>query len=269
MHYRTASYALLAMLLASLPRSSAIGAELSTAAHPLQSTLTLEFFLGDPTVDPNALKLATVGPGSLSGTVTVNTILDGAGDGSLEFVATNLVLGDLVGTIDLDLVGTVDYEILGLGINFANPPQPVTGNAFDFPYSNQTMLTVNQGTFLLDNPTGLIDVFLGPFVPFVVDFAATPFTANPNFVFGLPFEGTVDDGPGLFTPLAEINFDIPAVTTPLLLGVEPDIFLQLTGEIHVAVPEPSSWALFSIGGPILLCMMIIKRRRYERLYPAR
>lgn len=259
MLFRATIFSMLVILFST--SSTLKAAQYFTSAHPVQSSLTLEFFFGDPTVDPEAVKLATVGPGELTGTVTANTILDGAGDGSLEFVGANLVLEDLVGTIDIELIGSVEYQVLGLGIDFVNPPEAVSGNAFQFPYSNQTMLTVNQGDFVLDNPTGIIELLLGPFVPFEIDFSVTPFAANPNFVFGLPFEGTVDAGPGLLTPLPEINFEIPAVTTPLLLGIEPDVFLQFSGEVHIAVPEPKSWSMFAVGAPILLAAVVIKRRR--------
>ncbi len=241
--------ALLAALSLTSVRSLCASDIYSTASHPFSSALTVDVYLGDPN-GPSSAFVTSIGPAGINGTVDAEVVLDGSGDGTIEVFSTSLVMGDVAGTIDFGTFGTIDYSLLGLRFDVTTPTSPVNANQFSIPFDEDVVLAIDSGDLLLFNPTGLIADLEGDEFPISRNFDFNPLIANLDFVSGSPtFDGLTDLGPGLAVDAAEIQLDVPSVATIILDLPNPplEFWVDIHGEINVAVPEPSSVSLVLIG----------------------
>ncbi len=223
-------------------------APFSTLAHPQGSSLQLDLFIGNPDEIPGLPSVGTVGPGELTGTAEIDINLDALGNGSVEFLSSQLQFENLAGTFDLGVLGTVDFAIEGVMFSWITTPIEVVAGNIAPSFGDHLRLSFFAGTILLDNATGaLADLFEpGPIFDrnFALDPSLVAFGPNDNEFFS----GTVDTGIGGFVDVSEANFVIPNVA--FSLDQIPDlgsIYLRYSGEIHVAVPEPSTLVLATLG----------------------
>ncbi len=222
-------------------------APFTTLAHPLSSSLQLEVFLGE-VGDPDPTSLGLIGTGELTGTAEIDLNLDALGNGTIEFLDTQLQLEDLAGTFDLGVLGTVDFALEGIMIRWLTDPREVIAGNYTSPLQRSAVLTFFAGTVLFDNATGPIAALLGTGPLLDEDFSLDP------LIFDFPvsddddFFGTADAGVGGLVDAAEASFIVPEISIPLVDHQDfGRISLGYSSEIYLAVPEPSTLVLATVG----------------------
>lgn len=223
-------------------------ATFSTSAHPLESSLLFDVYLGDPSENPGLPPLGAVGPAALNGTAEIDLNLDVAGDGTVQFQGSSLEFESFSGTFDLDALGTIDYDFQAVTLTFSTMPIAVSNGDYAAPFNDDVNLTFFSGTLVIGNATGTLADLVGTGPLFVRDYDVEPITAFWPTTTSDGFSGTVDSGTGGFVPAAEASLIIPGVTFPVI--DVPDfgpISLGLSGEVFLAVPEPSSLSLAALG----------------------
>ncbi len=222
-------------------------APFSTSAHPLSSSLEFEVFLGQ-VGDPNLTSLGSVGPGELTGTVEIDLNLDALGNGTVQFLGSQLQIEDLFGTFDLGVLGAVEYSIEGVVISWATAPIAVVAGNYAAPLIGDVTLTFAAGRIVIDNPTGPIAGLFGTGTILDDNYDVSPSTVGFGSDPNNEFFGIVDTGVGGFVDAAEASFVIPGVIFPLVnLPNSGQISLGYTSEVYVAVPEPSTVMLATLG----------------------
>lgn len=124
--------------------------------------------------------------------------------------------------------------------------------------------SIYHGTIAAFNPTGFVAALMAGLGVSEIshDFAANPiaqhlYTGSGGFPLG-----TLDDGPGLYSPLPEFNFAYNLDTQ--ILFDAPTLWAQIKVDLHfAAVPEPSSLAL-AFGAMICLGAFQIRRGARQR-----
>lgn len=245
---------------------------LSTDAHPSQSELSLEIYLGTPD-EPLTQLLHTIGPLATSGTVTVNIpFLNESGNGSIEFVAAAFQLANSSGTVDLGALGTIDYAAAGLGFDIISGVEPIAGGVFDFPFPVlfDNSLTINDGSLVVDNPTGFLELLLGSDYLVVQDYWTFPLTVqydpvlDPQFITSLT--GTAETWiRGVDSLGARVHIDLESFIIPLIdISDGASLWLNIRGDLFVAtVPEPATGHLLAAALPALAIALygVWRRRR--------
>lgn len=245
---RRGFFVLALFLLAAAVSSPLRAATFSTASHPLDSSLLFDVYLGDPSEDPGLSPLGTVGPASLEGTAEIDLNLDVAGDGTVQFQGSSLEFESLSGTFDLGLIGTIDYDFQSVKLTFSTTPIAVSSGGYAAPFNDDVNLTFFSGTLVIGNATGTLADLVGTGPLFVRDYDVEPITAYWPTTTSDGFSGAVDAGTGGFVPAAEASLIIPGVTFPVIdVPNFGPISLGLSGEVFLAVPEPSTLTLGALG----------------------
>ena len=237
-----------AFLLAWSAAAQSSAATFSTAAHPLSSSLLFDIYLGDPSEDPLLDPLGSVGPNNATGTAEIQLTLDGSLNGTMRYQGSALEIESSAGTFDLGGFGTVDYSLQGVTLTFYTDPIDVVAGDYAAPFADNVGLIFYSGTILIDNATGPLGDIVGSGTLFERHYDVEPILAYWPVTTSTGFMGTVDAGPGGFVDAAEASLIIPGVTFPIIdvPNVGP-ISLGLSGEIYLAVPEPSSLSLAALG----------------------
>lgn len=231
----------------------------STELHPMSSAISIAMFLGDP--DDGGALLAQIEDVPLHGTLMAIPILDQTNSGELLFQGGTLALDDITDyVIDLGTFGGLTLDLIQTNIDFQSTSIPVSNTVYSVDDADFFEVSVNGGVAMLRDPVGTVDDVFGSFFPVSFDFGSSPVSANLDNIMGFGVGGTVDLGSGLFTERGEINLVIPDTTFGFgeLEGI--DIYMQLSGSVHVAVPEPSSGVL-ALMGTICFGVVGIRRRR--------
>lgn len=204
--------------------------------------------VGDLNVDPIPALLGTIGPGDLTGTVEIDVAIDAQSDGTMQYQSSALEIESFAGTFDLGPLGSVDYTFQGVTLTFETLPIPVAAGSYSAPFDDDVDLTFFSGTILIDNAMGPLAGLVGTGTLFERAYDIQPVTAEWNNTANLGFSGIVDNGIGGFTPAAEASLLIPGVGFPIInIPSVGQLFLNLSGEVYVAVPEPSSLSLAALG----------------------
>lgn len=220
----------------------------STANHPLTSSMSFNIYLGDPNDNPGQAPLGSVGPGELTGTVEIDLNLDEMGDGTIQFLGSNLLTENLVGTFDLGPLGTLDYAYEDVVFSWDTPAYEVDDGAYMALLDTDVMLLWTAGTIVLGNATGPLADLVGTGVIFDLDYNARPLPVlwgdDPNG----GFHGNADSGPGGFVDAAEVSLEIPEAIYPFQ-DIEDvgQFFIGYQASVFVATPEPSTIALATVG----------------------
>jgi len=228
-------------------------APFSTSAHPLSSSLLIDVFIGDLASNPGLPPIGSIGPGELTGTAEIDIDIDALGNGTVQFLGSQLQFENLIGTFDLGVLGTVDYALEGVTFSWSTVPIGVVAGDYASPFDDVVTLTFFAGTFLIDNATGPLADLVGTGTLSERDYAANPHTAFWGTTANQGFFGTVDTGAGGLVEAAAASVVIPGVSFPIInvpnLG---PISLGLSGGIHIAVPEPSTFSMLAIAAIGLL-----------------
>lgn len=230
----------------------------STAAHPLQSTLAVDLYLGDP--NDGGSFAASVGPITIEGTMDIVAAINGSGDGTFAVTNTSLTANGVTNLpVDFGLLGTAEFDVNSIEIYLANQIANVVANSIDLTTSPYYVAGLTQSDMMLHSPTGGLEVFLEDIVPleFSVD---RLFYGGPSDFTNPILDGTFDEGIGLFTDLPEFNlvYDNAALDLFYVEGLGT-IYGVINGEFHVAyVPEPSGFALATMA--VLGGLAFIRRR---------
>lgn len=220
----------------------------TAGASPSSFTLEFVFFGEDEeTGDPIEIVVATVGPLGVNGSADASVAVDGLGDGTLAFNSASLILDDVNNQVldfsALDL-GTIELTMSGVGIGLTSSPIPVTSNLWNLDVAPPASfsLALNQGSLTLDNPTGVLAIFITD-APLVVDLDAEPLEVPLADLLTFNVNGTASDN--------DVTMLVPGALTDLgaALGLPPGLlFGRITAEVNLtAVPEPSSFALLGLG----------------------
>lgn len=233
----------------------------TTAQHPLASSVSVDFYLGDPS---NGGELAgRVGPINIEGTMDIVGALDGSGDGTLAITSSSVkAVNALNQTADFGFLGTAQLDLDILDIYMSNQPTAVQGKGFDLAASPYYLAGIAEGELSVHSPSGALEVLLENVVPIETELPKSYF-GGPEDYEDAQFIGTFDEGLGLFTDDPEVNLIYDDIALYLLeidgLG---ELWGVINGEIHVAyVPEPSAFALGMIA---LVGLIGIAGRRRKR-----
>lgn len=219
----------------------------STALHPLESTITVDLYFGDP--NSGGEFAASIGTSiEIDGTMDIVASLDGSANGSVAITNASLSASDLTDLLaDFGTLGTALIDVGILDVYIANQTTAITANGFDLVDSPYYLAGINQGELTVHSPTGAIEILFDEFLPLSEE--TSLFYGGPSDFVHPVFNGTFDEGVGLFTDLAELNlvYDNASLKLFEIEDVGP-VFALLNGEIHVAyVPEPSSLLLGSLS----------------------
>lgn len=258
MHNPLVRSPLLAAVMLALIIPTANAATFSTANHPLTSFLSFDFYIGNPMADPGLQPLGTIGPIELNGSAELDVVLDGLGDGSIEYVDADLEPDDISGTFDLGTLGTVDFALQNIHMKWTTAAIDVNANDYMTIFNDDTTLIFDAGTIVLENATGPLADLVGTGILYEHDYGVNSHTAYWGDT-DQGFFGYVDNGPGGLLDAAEADLFVPGVIFPGLNvpGLD-DFYLGWNAEVHIAVPEPGTFALAAIG---LGCLAIFSRKR--------
>lgn len=244
---------------------------LSTDDHPTASFVSFDFYVGDPDDPLNPGPIASTGPLNVNGTADVDLCVDGAGDGELIFYDTALTAdsaSDLF--IDLGAFGTGLLDLNALRFTFVTEEIPIGAPAGRPPFTwslddvmmneGGALVEINSGTAVLHDLTGALATLLPE--PFVLNFAAAPaFVFFDDGLGGIGIGGTADEGPTLDAFGPELNLLVPGFDLDPFqgtTGLAGALTVRISGEAHVAVPEPASIWLAVLAAAS--CLFFAQRR---------
>ena len=245
-----------ALLLLLSHTASAAVFGLTTDRALVPSTVEIQVYLGDP--NNGGQFLGTLGTVAVNGSMTADISLDGAGDGTFTSQASALAV-DPVGptTLDLGGFGTVDVVGLGLVLSTVGGPYPVASNVVTAPSGSMIDAGIIGGVLSLTNPTGLLLGIIPDGADF--DFDSDPLITTGTFVDATVL-GTTDDGAGGISPFAEFNLSgLLAFKIGDFPGTD-GFFAGIVSDVHLAAPEPSSFALAGVG----IVGLAVLGRRWRR-----
>ncbi len=211
----------------------------TTDQHPLASSVSVDFYLGDPN-DGGELA-GRVGPVNIVGSMDIVAALDGSGDGTLAITNSSVkAINALNQTADFGFLGTAEIDFDFLDIYMSNQPTAVQGKGFDLADSPYYLAGIAGGELSVHSPTGALGVLLEDVVPLDAELPGN-YIGGPDDLLGAQFTGTYDEGIGLSADGAEVNLFYDDIAIPVIdvegLG---ELWGVIHGEIHVAyVPEPS------------------------------
>lgn len=234
------------------PTNTPIG-PYSTELHPVASAISIEVILGD--INNGGVVAAAIENIPLHGTVNASHLLNENNTGILQFDSSDLVMENISDYfVDLGLLGGFTLDLNDARINLQTGIIPVTNSEFLMDDAESMVVAIDDGDVLLQNPTGLIASLYGDDFFLLNDFGASPVAADLDDILGLGVGGTIDQGAGYFTKRGEINLEIPEVSFLLETELDLDVYVRISGSVHVAVPEPSTWCLGLLGaaGVVLL-----------------
>lgn len=228
--------------------------------HSTASTLTFEFYLGDPSID-GTLFLGSLSSLEVTATADVVGSLDSGGNGSVALTELNIDMAAFSNRLlDMGGLGTVLVDLNQAELYVGAQPADVTGNAFDIAGSSDYyVLGITKASIRIHSPTGLMATVLGGDGELIEE-VDEPFYGGPLDFPQLVLNGTYDQGPGLLSALGEVNLSMDRAGLEL---VEVDdgvyIWIVVRGDLHLAaVPEPSSLLLAALG---LVSLLYWNRRR--------
>lgn len=217
----------------------------TTAEHPVASNLSLQILI------PQLSVSSTLGPVAVSGSGNITTDLDLADSGTLQINSSTLNLSNFgPSTLNLGSFGTLDASLSSVGVSIVGGPVAVTTNNFSINSGTPGSLAINSGSVVLNNPTGLLAIFLpgGTSINFSTNPVNIPFSSLGSGTIS----GTTDDDVGLLDNNgAEVNIPLDATVEVTNLAGIP-IFARLFGNVNLgssvtAIPEASTMVLLSIA----------------------
>lgn len=227
------------------PTNTPIG-PYSTELHPLASSISVEVIVGD--INDDGFVAAAIENIPLHGTVNASHILTEDNTGILQFDSSDLVMENISDYfVDLGILGGFTLDLTDARINLQTGIIPVTNSEFLMDDAEFLQVAIDDGEVLLDDPTGFIASLYGDDFFLSNDFGISPVSADLNNILGLGVGGAIDQGTGYFTERGEINLDIPEISFLLDTELDLDVYVRLSGAVHVAVPEPSTWCLGLLG----------------------
>ncbi len=230
----------------------------STAAHPVESMLSIDLYLGDP--NDGGSFVTTIGPLNVEGTMDIVAGIDGLGDGSLAVTNSSIGTENLNNIFaDLAPFGTLLADLNVLELYLANQTTSVTGGAVDLTASPYYAAGATAGEITLHSPTGPLASLLEDFLPFSGELEEVFYGGPDDFTDPL-IAGSFDEGVGLLTDRPELNLDLDNIALILVDVPElGEVWGVVHGELYLAeVPEPSSLFL-SITA--MLGLLVLYRRR--------
>lgn len=242
-----AVFATLALLVTSASVDAGIfNFNATTGQHPLPSSLSLQILI------PDAGVAATIGPVGVSGSGNVTTNLDAGNSGTVQINGSTLNLANFgPQTITLGAFGGADASLSNVAVNIVAGPVPVSGRNFSLNSSSPGSITVNSGSVILSNPTGLLGAFLPGGTS--IDFSANPVSLPFSSLGAGTINGTTDDDTsGLDPNGAEVNIPLDATIQVTSLGSLP-VFARIFGNVNLgssvtAIPEAGSMVLLGLAG---------------------
>lgn len=260
--------AILFWFLGSLLSVEALGATTySLEAHPLASNLEMAIYLGNPADNPGTPPLGTIGPGALTGTVEIDLDLDASGNGTIQFLGSQLLFEDLSGTFDLGPLGTLDYAAENIAMTWESMPIEVVAGEYSAPFVDNVVLTFFAGSVVLGNATGALADLVGTGDLFYQDYSVDPHTAFWGDT-EQEFFGTADSGPGGLTNASEVSLLISDTTFFFRRFADiGEFYVGFDAKVYVATPEPSSLVLASVGFMGLFVVVLRNQRKKTGSFP--
>lgn len=194
--------------------------------------------------------IVTLGPQTLSGSLTLELSLDGSGNGQFQLVdmSTSLFLEDIPATeLDLNFLGKGTISLTGLGLRLAsNAVTPVSANTFDL-IDTELVIAIDEGVATATATDGLALTLLPD--PEEIDFSMDP--VNEVFVPGVSVPGTIDEF-GFATGL-DLTFEID-------VGSGIVLEFRAFGDVIASIPEPSSTLLIAGAAPFAILAARLRRK---------
>lgn len=227
----------------------------STAAHPVDSMLSIDLYLGDP--NDGGSFVTTIGPLNVEGTMDIVANIDGLGDGFLAVTNSSIGAENVNNVLaDLGNFGTLLADLDLLELYIANQPTSVLAGAVDLTSSPYYTAGATAGEVTIHSPTGPLEALLEELLPFSGELEEVFYGGPDDFTDPL-IAGSFDEGVGLFTDQPELNLDLDNVSLILVDVPElGEVWGVVHGVIHVAqVPEPSTLilCLTALVGSLIFC----------------
>lgn len=237
----------------------------STAAHPLQSKITVQLMLGQGqpgNTDPMLVNLADI---PLHGEISAASQLDASNSGFVQVHGASLMVDDVLNRlINVVGLGTLRLDLEESLVDLWSQKLVAENGSIQIDPSDVFRVGVIGGEVTLRNPTGTLATIAGSEFPLVRDFAVDPVITSLADRAASPLTGSIDQGTGLFTPLRELNLHIPPVNSQPFEAGGVSFYLRISAELHTAiVPEPSTWILAATGLAALAAPAMRRRKRAE------
>ncbi len=227
-------------------------ADYQTSLHPEESQLTVELFLGHP--DEGGAQIAAFNNVPVEGTVQATAMLDGTDSGLIQIHGTELKLDSITDFIvGLGPLGEITLDFTDATLDIRTDPIEVLNSVFTLDDTEFVNIALVDGLGVLRDPTEPLASLFDEF-PYSADLLLDPVAFGADKIIGQGVGGTTDLGAGLFTDRRELNIDIPPVPFRVIGDDGFEVWARLSGNIHVAVPEPSSITLAVLGGIGLLAI---------------
>ena len=224
------------------------------------SNLTLDVTLNG---EEGPITVGTSGPLDVTGTSEITTGISangaggpwtaGPGNGSFSFDSASFSIADTSFLVDLGLGpgNEITATLAGVGLGITSTGIPVTGNLWDLDAPggapSALEMSLNQGLITLSG--GLFTD------PVILDLNTDPVGVSLADILGFGITGTADNN-SVSLAIPNIAIDVGAdLLGPGLL------FVNLSGEINVLVPEPSSIAMLGLG---VVGLIAVGRRRFRK-----
>ncbi len=266
---RCATWTLATLVAVAVVGSASIASAvtMSTDAASSPSNLSLDFVAvgeDEETGDPISIILGQSGDMAVTGSAGVTVNLDGSGNGTLAFDSSSFSIADTAFTVDLSILFNpgnpspatdLTISLVGVGLSITSSDIPVVGGAWslDGDTPSAFVLSLNQGQLLVSGD--LLDL-LGEDNPLAIDLAAEPVSVSLEDLLGFGIGGSASDtAVGIGIPVVAIDIGAMLLDSPGIL------FLNLAGEINVAVPEPTTYAMLGMG---IVGLVAAGRRRFRK-----
>ena len=236
--------------------ASPVSHELFTEAHPINSTIALDLYLGNPS--SGGIYLTTAGPTDLIGHGPMVIDIDENGDGTVNAGIFDLLMADAVQTREIGTLGTIDISFQSFHISVTTGVLPVKSNVITLDDAGAGFaMAFDGGQITLSNPTGMLATLLPG--TRVYNYGNKPFSIDQFDVHNRGVLGSTDNGPELFSTESEFNIDLTGIDIFLFgFGSNGSIWGHTSGSLHLAVPEINSLGLLL---PVFLVTGFVLRRK--------
>ncbi len=209
----------------------------------LASTMSIFNSSVSLTVSLSGAPVDTVDNIAVTGTITSDILLNGAGNGTVAFVGAAATLASGTFPIEFGLLGTANLTLQNVTFSLTSSPIATANNTFGFDGTN-AQLTVNSGTANIVGATGPIVGLLPP--PGVtVNFSSDPASVALSG-FGITAIATTIP-PSVLIPLQSIAIPLDDVLPGLAIEIDGTIQAQGTAQeadtIGVYNPDTATFFL--------------------------
>ncbi len=189
---------------------------------PLASTMSIFNSSVAIGITLSGTRVDTIDNLAVTGTITSDIQLDGAGNGTVAFVGADATLASGTFSVAFDVLGTADVTLQGVTFDLASSAIATANNTFSFD-GTDALLTFDGGQVTIVGTSGLLLQLLPP-PGETIDFATSPTSVGLNG-FGITSTAT-ENPPGVSIPLQSVAIPLDSIVQGLAIEVDGTIQAQ-------------------------------------------